>query len=135
MAEDRPDPAVEAIAFPAAPIMRDMLATYQERRGTYGPSEQLFGAVMHALFPKGLRLDTPDAWTRYGLFHQIVGKLTRYAKDFNTPHVDSVHDLSVYGAMLEAEDRRLLKLPPFNLTIVPLSDQLNNDITKLERDE
>lgn len=113
-----------AEAFPAEPIMRRMIETYHERRGTYGPSEQRFGEIMVAMFPDGLTLNTKHDWVRYGLFHQIVGKLSRYVKDFANPHVDSVHDIGPYAAMLEAEDRRGLERQPFFFRPSHLMDRL-----------
>jgi hypothetical protein len=106
--------ATEAVMFPALPFLRRMATTYQERRASYGPSEQRFADIMLAMFPNGLHLQTRSDWVRYGLFHQLVGKISRYVKDFATPHVDSIHDIGPYSAMLEAEDRRTLNRPPFN---------------------
>jgi hypothetical protein len=103
----------EAVLFPAAPMLRRMADTYRERRGTYGPSEQRFADVAMAMFPQGLTLRTREDWVRYGLLHQLLSKLARYAKDFHQPHVDSIHDVGPYAAMLEAEDRRLLNMEPF----------------------
>lgn len=92
--------------FPALAPMQEAAATYQARRSVYGPSEAKFGAVMAALFPDGLHLDTEAEFVRFGIFTQMLSKLCRYTHDFSTPHVDSVHDLGVYSFMLEAEDRR-----------------------------
>lgn len=102
---------IEAERAPAAPMLARSLETYRERRRVYGESEQRFADTMMALHPHGLCLRTRADWVRYGIYHQIVGKLTRY--DFHNPHVDTVHDLQPYSAMLEAEDRRLLGLAPF----------------------
>jgi hypothetical protein len=107
--------ASEALMFPALPFLKRMADTYQERRGTYGPSEQRFADLMLAAFPTGLTLSSRSDWVRYGLFHQIMSKISRYAKNFHEPHVDSVHDIGPYAGMLEAEDRRALHRPPFNL--------------------
>lgn len=104
----------EAALNPAVPMLLAGVRLYRERRGTYGPSEQLFADVMTAMFPKGLTLTSREDWVRYGIFHQIVGKLTRYANDFFDPHVDSIQDTKVYAAMLEAEDRRVHRAAPFN---------------------
>jgi len=91
---------------PAIAPMREALATYAERRAVYGASEQMYADVMLALFPDGLALDTREAWVRFGLFTMIISKVTRYANDFKTGHVDSIHDLGVYAFMLEGEDRK-----------------------------
>lgn len=98
--------------FPAEPILEQMQHTYTARRAAYGPSEQRFADLAMALFPRGLRLVTREDWVRYGLLHPIIAKLARY--QFAAPHVDSIHDIAVYAAMLEAEDRRALGLAPFD---------------------
>lgn len=91
---------------PALVPLREALETYADRRSVYGPSEQVYADVMEALFPKGLTLTTQEDWVRFGLFSMIISKVTRYANDFHTGHVDSVHDLGVYAFMLEGEDRK-----------------------------
>lgn len=107
--------AEESVAMPALPLLRRSLETYQERRGTYGASEQRWADLMLALFPKGLTLTTRSDWVRFGIFAQIGSKLSRYTENFFKPHVDSIHDLQPYSAMLEAEDRRELRRPPFEM--------------------
>ncbi len=107
--------ALHALTHPAMPMMMKALETYRTRRGTYGPSEQKFADVMLAFFPNGLTLSQRDEWVRFGLFVQIVSKWSRYTNNFSRPHVDSSHDASVYGFMLEAEDRRSTKEEPFDL--------------------
>ena len=105
--------AATAALFPALPMLVNMAHTYEQRRGQYGPSEQRFADIMLSLFPTGLTLSTRSDWVRYGLFHQLISKLARYVKSWSDPHIDSVHDLGPYAAMLEAEDRRHLHRPPF----------------------
>jgi hypothetical protein len=108
--------AEDAKYYPARPLLERMVSTYTERRGTYGASEQKFADIMLALFPMGLTLTTRTDWVRYGLFHQMISKLSRYTKSWNDPHVDSVHDIGPYAAMLEAEDRRWFDMSPFKMT-------------------
>jgi len=81
--------------------------TFTERGDTYGDSVHRFGATMAALFPDGITLHGAQDWDRMGLLVQIVSKLTRYVNDFQTPHLDSIHDMGVYAFMLEAEDTKL----------------------------
>jgi hypothetical protein len=94
-------------AFPAGPELVAVMATCCERRASYGPSEQRFADMMVAMFPDGLTLTTHQDWVRYGIFHQLVSKLSRYCKDFHHPHLDSSHDFVGYGSMLAAEDRKI----------------------------
>lgn len=107
--------AEDAERAPAVPFLRRSLSTYAERRGTYGASEQRFADIAVAMFPGGLRLSTRTDWLRFGLFFQIISKLSRYTENFFKPHVDSIHDLQPYSAMLEAEDRRELGRAPFRM--------------------
>jgi hypothetical protein len=103
-----------ARSHPALPLLYRAASTYKERRAAYGASEQKFADIAMAMFPDGLHLRTRKDWVRYGMLHQIIGKLARYAKDFFIPHIDSIHDIVPYAAMLEAEDRRSLNQPPFD---------------------
>lgn len=107
----------EAEHSPAAPMLRRSLATYAERRGTYGASEQRWADMMLGLFPKGLTITDRSDWVRFGIFAQIGSKLCRYTENFFQPHIDSMHDLQPYSAMLEAEDRRYSRRPPFDMDI------------------
>lgn len=104
-----------AQTHPAAPLLRQMARTYNERRAIYGPSEQKYADICMAHFPNGLTLKAREDWVRWGLLHMILSKLARYTHDFHTPHVDSIHDAGPYSAMLEAEDRRMLGLMPFGV--------------------
>lgn len=78
--------------------------TFRQRNETYGNSYLTFGAVMAALFPRGLSIDAGDvdALNRLGIYVQIVSKCCRYATSLaDGGHADSAHDIMVYGAMLE----------------------------------
>lgn len=79
--------------------------TYEERNKIYGDTYKLHGDVVNALFPKGIKLEDPVDQSRFGVLTMIIGKLTRYAVNFNSGgHKDSLHDLQVYAAMLEELD-------------------------------
>lgn len=78
-----------------------MAATSRERGKVYGDNYKRIGPVLAALFPDGITLKTADDHNRYHLFLMIMVKVTRLAVT-NISHVDSVHDLAVYGAMLES---------------------------------
>ena len=112
--EFSPAEYASAATHPALPLLERAAATYKERRGSYGPSEQRFADIAMAMFPDGLHLRARKDWVRFGLFFQIISKLARYTKDFFVPHIDSIHDVQPYAAMLEAEDRRALNQPPFD---------------------
>lgn len=78
---------------------------YRERNATYTNNYKWFGRVMLALFPGGLLLETAEDFNRFGVFVQIVGKISRYAPRFaKGGHADSLDDVSVYAAMLRELD-------------------------------
>jgi hypothetical protein len=90
---------------PFAPDILDTGAeTYRERNATYGDSFLQFGHVMDALYPGGVRIEGAHQWNRFGIIVQIVSKLTRYASKPDKGHIDSIHDIMVYAAMLETLD-------------------------------
>ena len=97
--------AIEKLGYPAIGLFWDDMQLYLERRAQYGPSEEGFGHLMAGLFPNGLTLQGQENWARYGLLHQIVAKLVRYCNNFpEHGHADSLRDLRVYAAMLQARD-------------------------------
>jgi hypothetical protein len=75
--------------------------TFRERRPIYKDNYLRVGKALDALFPEGVVLKTEHDHIRYHLFSWIVGKLSRYAVQWNNGgHPDSAHDLVVYAAML-----------------------------------
>jgi hypothetical protein len=88
-------------------LMESALATFRDRRSSYGNSIDKFGEVMHALFPQGLGIDGPQQWAWLGLMVQVVHKLTRYSNSYydQSSH-DSIHDLGVYAFLLQELDRK-----------------------------
>ena len=81
-------------------ILKDMAQTYADRQEQYGEAYLVIGKVMKMLYPDGIVLTTEDGFNKYHLFDQIVAKVCRYAGSGGT-HVDSIHDIAVYAAMLE----------------------------------
>ena len=85
--------------------------TFQERNekygnNSYGGAYKQHGHVMTALFPDGLELVEPEDYNRMGVVNMMVSKLVRYANNFDEGgHHDSLHDLSVYAAMLNDLDQ------------------------------
>lgn len=82
-------------------IMRAMADTYEERNKVYGDNYKRVGAALAAMFPDGVLLRTPEDFNRWHLFELKMVKLTRFANSGLT-HVDSIHDDSVYGGMIES---------------------------------
>ena len=85
----------------AADVLAEMAETYAERNATYGENFRKFGPTMATLFPDGMTIKTADDWNKLHFMVHIVGKLTRFAST-NMAHIDSVHDLAVYAAMMES---------------------------------
>lgn len=83
-------------------ILKKAAKTYRERNTLYGSNYLNVGAAMAAFFPNGIELKTYNDHVRFHIFCWIVGKLTRYANQWKKGHPDSIHDVIVYAAMLEA---------------------------------
>lgn len=89
-------------------MLRDAAAIYEERNKLYGDNYKRFGYIMRELFPQGLKLETQDDFNRYGVFVQVVSKITRYAENFTRGgHVDSLDDMAVYAMMMQELDNIL----------------------------
>lgn len=105
--EDKWNPNDDEAIFHERPTPAQLLAagaeTFAKRNGLYGDSYLVFGQVMVAMLPGGIELSGEEAFNRFGVFAQCVGKLTRYAANLQAGgHQDSAHDLCVYAAMLES---------------------------------
>lgn len=88
-------------AWPPDLVLADMAGTYKARNAVYGDNWKTVGEVMMSLFPNGIRLGTAADFNRWHLFELIVVKLTRFANS-GLAHRDSIHDIAVYGAMIES---------------------------------
>jgi len=90
-------------------MLRKAAETYEERNKIYGDNYKHFGHIMARLFPTGIELITPDDHNRFGVFVQVVSKLTRYSANFEKGgHPDSLHDAIVYNAMLAELDYEMV---------------------------
>lgn len=81
-------------------ILEEMARTYKQRNQTYGENFMTMGPVMTALFPNGITLKTKEDFVIFHLMDWLVGKLTRFVNT-GMVHIDSIHDLAVYAAMIE----------------------------------
>ena len=89
----------------AAEILKEASALYEKRNKQYGESFLIVGEIIQILFPKGIILKTKIDHVRMYLFEWLIGKIVRYANNFEKGgHQDSIHDASVYCAMLESVD-------------------------------
>ena len=81
---------------------------YQQRNKEYGDSYKSHGEVMNSFFPNGLELNSVEDFNRFCLFNAVIGKMNRYAQNFNIGgHVDSLDDASVYAQMLQEIDSEI----------------------------
>jgi len=75
-----------------------MAETFRNRNTMYGDNWITVGKVMKALYPEGITSKTEEDHIVHHWISWIVGKLTRYV---NSGDIESIHDMAVYGAMLE----------------------------------
>lgn len=97
------------------------LETYRTRNRVYGNNYKRFGAIMMALYPKGVTINTEHQWNRFGIIIQKISKLSRYVTDPLNGHIDSIHDDAVYSFMLQELDSEAAGLdvtPPEPLVTV-----------------
>jgi hypothetical protein len=80
------------------------LGTYRTRNRVYGNNYKRFGAIMMALYPKGVTINTEHQWNRFGIIIQKISKLGRYVTNPLDGHIDSIHDDAVYSFMLQELD-------------------------------
>jgi hypothetical protein len=86
-------------------MLRDNAGIYEQRNQLYGDNYKRFGKIMAILFPSGLDLQNEDDFNRFGIFVQVVSKITRYAENFSRGgHDDSLDDNTVYSMMLKELD-------------------------------
>jgi|TARA_R110000765_G_scaffold207302_1_gene312385 hypothetical protein len=84
-------------------LLLGLAQVYEQRNELYGDNYKL--PIMSLLFPDGVTLRSEEDFTRYGVFVQVVSKVSRYAVQFGRGgHADSLNDLSVYAAMLQELD-------------------------------
>lgn len=84
----------------AADVLEEAAKTFRERNAVYKDNANVVGKVMLALFPNGVKLETPEDFHMWHLFELLIVKLTRFTNSGLT-HQDSILDLTVYAAMLE----------------------------------
>jgi hypothetical protein len=92
----------------AGDLLREAADLFKQRNEQYGPSYFTHGPVLSALFPYGMRLQTPEDFNRFAILNLVVTKLVRYCNNFHFGgHQDSIADLAVYAKMLEEVDARI----------------------------
>jgi hypothetical protein len=88
--------------------LREKAALYEERNALYGDNYKRFGEIMMLLLNGEVELTSADDYNRFGVFVQIVAKVTRYGNMFHRGgHADSLDDNAVYSLMLAELDREI----------------------------
>jgi hypothetical protein len=83
-------------------------ATFKARNKIYGNNYLNVGRAMTGFFPNGVTLVTEDDFNRFHLFMLAIVKMTRYTNNWNVGgHADSIHDATVYCAMVESVDANI----------------------------
>lgn len=83
-----------------------MKATFLSRSKDYSDGYNRHGEILKILFPDGITFES-DFGVRFFFIDMIVAKLVRYCDNFKGGgHKDSIHDLSVYGSMLDNYDEQ-----------------------------
>lgn len=87
-----------------AAVLKEAADVFERRNEVYQDAYLVVGKVTAILFPDGVTLVTEEDHNRWHLLELIIVKLTRYAANWSNGHADSMDDLMVYGAMLQALD-------------------------------
>jgi hypothetical protein len=96
-------PESERLGVPE--LLESMAKTFRERNAIYGDNWNMVGRLMAVMFPNGVKLSKPEDYDVWHLFELAIVKLSRFAVSGLT-HKDSVHDMAVYCAMVEAVMKR-----------------------------
>ena len=89
----------------ASIFMQAGAKVYDERNKEYGDAFIIVGKVMNSIFPNGVNLESEEDFRRFHLFEWMIGKIVRYAQNFEKGgHEDSIKDAMVYASMLAFED-------------------------------
>lgn len=88
-------------ATPVQERLRAAAALFEQRNRQYGNNYLLIGETLAAMFPNGLRIETPVEWQRLFTLVMMVMKNTRYAQNIFRleGHDDSLDDITVYAQM------------------------------------
>lgn len=91
-------------------VLHEAGKTFAERSLTYKDNYVLVGQVMAAVQDSLPKINTREKWELFHLFQLIIVKLTRFITSGFT-HIDSIHDIAVYAAMIEVI---IIHKKPFN---------------------
>jgi hypothetical protein len=99
--KQKPSLTPQTAALGVPEILEGMAKTFRDRNAVYGDNWRMVGQLMAVMFPNGVVLKDAQDYDVWHLFELQIVKLSRFAISGRT-HIDSQHDMSVYGAMIEA---------------------------------
>lgn len=82
-------------------ILINMGDTFRGRNEIYKDNYITIGDALVKFFPDGIILKTESDFRKFNIVNTIVGKLQRFVNS-GLNHVDSIHDIGVYAAILES---------------------------------
>lgn len=83
----------------AAETLLNAAQVLEDRNAIYRDNYKVVGAVMAALFPGGVALQSEEQYNAWHLFELMIVKLTRFTNS-RLEHADSLDDLINYAAMI-----------------------------------
>lgn len=95
----------QSTAQRAASLLYRTANTLRERDAVYKGSDALYAETMAVLFPDGVVLADAQDHHRFHIFMLMMVKVTRYARNWEIGHPDSLTDLAAYATMLAALDK------------------------------
>ena len=106
---DSNDFTVSGNSVDAGDILERLSELFRKKNKGYGATYLTQGQIMTALFPDGVILKTVEDFNRFYVVDEMVMKFQRYCRKFvEGGHLDSIHDTSIYGAMLAELDENIL---------------------------
>lgn len=88
-------------------ILKEMSELFEKKNAQYKSNWRQTAPFIKALFPEGIKLESESDINRFQFVLMIGTKLLRYSNNWKTPHKDSIQDLIVYAALLDACDDEL----------------------------
>lgn len=92
----------------AGTILEEASQTFKAKNAEYGDNWEKVGKILNILYPNGIEIKSEDEHNRFQMLMMILGKLTRYINNWKSGHIDSIHDLIVYAALLQSIDNEII---------------------------
>lgn len=85
----------------APQVLEEAAETFRQKNAQYGSNSAMVGQILEILYPNGIKPGNAIDWEIFHLVVLKVVKLTRFAVAGHA-HEDSIHDDTVYSAMVES---------------------------------